>query len=193
LACYEFKLVEEFIRFAQNLISMPLNTTAMGGNPIDLIDDLPEVNENAADFTFVNADLSESSLYDFEGKVKVLISIPSIETGVCQKESRVFNERLNAKEGVVGLIISKDLPFSLKRFCEAEGLGNIVPVSDFRYRDFSEEYGAEMANGKFKGLLARTVFVVDQSNKIRYVELTPEVGAEPDYDKIMATVDGLLK
>lgn len=172
---------------------MPLNTTAMGGNPIDLIDDLPEVNENAADFTFVNADLSESSLYDFEGKVKVLISLPSIETGVCQKESRVFNERLNAKEGVVGLIISKDLPFSLKRFCEAEGLGNIVPVSDFRYRDFSEEYGAEMANGKFKGLLARAVFVVDQSNKIRYVELTPEVGAEPDYDKIMATVDGLLK
>jgi thiol peroxidase len=172
---------------------MPLNTTALGGNPIDLIDDLPEVNENAADFTFVNADLSEASLYDFEGKVKVLISIPSIDTGVCQKESKTFNERLNAKDGVVGLVISRDLPFALKRFCDAEGLSNIIPVSDFRYRDFSEEYSVEMANGKFKGLLARAVFVVDQNNKICYVELTPEVGAEPDYDKIMATVDGLLK
>jgi thiol peroxidase len=172
---------------------MPLNTTAMGGTTIDLTDDLPEVNENAADFTFVKTDLTESSLYDFEGKVKVIISIPSIETGVCQKESRAFNERLNAKEGVVGLVISKDIPLALKRFCDTEGLNNIIPVSDFRYRDFAEEYGAEMVNGKFKGLLARTVFVVDQNNKIRYVELTPEVGVEPNYDKIMATVDGLIK
>lgn len=172
---------------------MPLNTTSMGGNPVDLIDDLPEVNENAADFTFVKTDLSEASMYDFEGKIKVIISIPSIETVVCKKESRAFNERLNAKEGVVGLMISKDIPLALKRFCDAEGLNNIIPVSDFRYRDFSEEYGAEMVNGKFKGLLARAVFVVDQNNKIRYVELTPEVGVEPDYDKIMAAVDSLLK
>lgn len=171
---------------------MPLNTTSMGGNPVDLIDDLPEVNQIATDFTFVKTDLSEASMYDFEGKIKVIISIPSIETGVCQKESREFNERLNAKESVVGLVISKDLPFSLKRYCETEGLNNILPVSDFRYHDFSDEYCAEMVNGKFKGLLARTVFVVDQNNTIRYVELTPEVGVEPDYDKVMAVVDDLL-
>jgi thiol peroxidase len=184
-------LADNFLRFAKNLNNMPLNSTAFKGHPIDLIDDLPEVNENAFDFTFVKTDLSESSLYDFDNKIKVLIGLPSLDTGVCQKEARQFNEKLNAKEGVVGIVISKDLPFAMKRFCEAEGLSNIVPASDFRYNDFSSEYNTEMTNGPLKGLIARTVFVVDKNNKIRHVEITPDITVEPDYDKILNVVDSL--
>ena len=138
--------------------------------------------------------MSESSLYDFEDKVKVLIAVPTIDTGIFQKDVRQFNERLAQKKGVVGIIISKDLPFAMKRFSEAEGLTNtnIVCASDFRYIDFTREYGTEMVDGPLKGLSARAVFVVDQNNKIRYVELTPDITLEPDYDKVITEVDKIL-
>jgi thiol peroxidase len=171
---------------------MSLETTAFNGKPVELLEELPGINQEAFDFTFVNTDLTEGSLYDFDGKVKVLIAVPSLDTGICQRETRQFNERLNQKDGVVGIVISKDLPFAMKRFCEAEGLSNIVSASDFRYLDFTREYGTEMVDGPLKGLSARAVFVVDQNNKIRYVELTPDIILEPDYDKVIAEVDKLL-
>ena len=170
---------------------MSLETTAFNGKPVELLEELPGVNQEAFDFTFVNTDLSEGSLYDFEGKIKVLIAVPSLDTGICQRETRQFNERLNQKEGVVGIVISKDLPFAMKRFCETEGLSNIISASDFRYLDFTREYGTEMVDGPLKGLSARAVFVVDQNNKIRYVELTPDIILEPNYDKIMEVVNQL--
>jgi thiol peroxidase len=170
---------------------MSLETTAFNGKPVELLEELPGVNQEAFDFTFVNTDLTEGSLYDFEGKIKVLIAVPSLDTGICQRETRQFNERLNQKEGVVGIVVSKDLPFAMKRFCETEGLSNIVSASDFRYLDFTREYGTEMVDGPLKGLSARAVFVVDQNNKIRYVELTPDIILEPNYDKIMEVVNQL--
>ena len=171
---------------------MSLETTAFNGKPVELLEELPGVNQEAFDFTFVNTDLTEGSLYDFDGKVKVLIAVPSLDTGICQRETRQFNERLNQKDGVVGIVISKDLPFAMKRFCETEGLSNIVSASDFRYLDFTREYGTEMMDGPLKGLSARAVFVVDQNNKIRYVELTPDIILEPNYDKIMEVVNQLV-
>jgi thiol peroxidase len=171
---------------------MSLETTSFKGKPVELLDELPGINQEAFDFTFVKTDLSESSLYDYEDKIKVLIAVPSLDTGICQRETRQFNERLSAKKGVVGIVVSKDLPFAMKRFCETEGLENIVSASDFRYLDFTREYGTEMVDGPLKGLSARAVFVVDGNNKIRYVELTPDVIAEPDYDRVMAEVDKLL-
>jgi thiol peroxidase len=171
---------------------MSLETTAFNGKPVELLEELPGVNQEAFDFTFVNTDLTEGSLYDFEGKIKVLIAVPSLDTGICQRETRQFNERLNQKEGVVGIVISKDLPFAMKRFCETEGLSNIISASDFRYLDFTREYGTEMVDGPLKGLSARAVFVVDQNNKIRYVELTPDIILEPNYDKIMEVVNQLV-
>jgi thiol peroxidase len=170
---------------------MSLETTAFNGKPVELLEELPGVNQEAFDFTFVNTDLTEGSLYDFEGKIKVLIAVPSLDTGICQRETRQFNERLNQKEGVVGIVISKDLPFAMKRFCETEGLSNIVSASDFRYLDFTREYGTEMVDGPLKGLSARAVFVVDKNNKIRYVELTADIILEPNYDKIMEVVNQL--
>ena len=171
---------------------MSLETTAFNGKPVELLEELPGINQEAFDFTFVKTDLSESSLYDFGDVIKVLIAVPSLDTGICQRETRQFNERLSQKTGVVGIVISKDLPFAMKRFCETEGLSNIVSASDFRYLDFTREYGTEMVDGPLKGLSARAVFVVDQNNKIRYVELTPDITVEPNYDLVMAAVDKLL-
>lgn len=169
-----------------------LDTTIVRGEKVNLLDSLPEVGENAFDFTFVKPDLTEGSLYDYEGKVKVLIAVPSLDLGVCQTETRQFNERLSEKKDVIGFVISKDTPFAMKRFCELEGIKNVIGASDFRYNDFTSEYSTEMTNGAFKGLSARAVFVVDRENKIRYVELVPEVGKEPDYDQVMKAVDSLL-
>jgi thioredoxin-dependent peroxiredoxin len=171
---------------------MSLQTTSFKGRPVNLLDPLPEVEENAFDFTFVKTDLSESSLYDYEDKIKVVIGVPSLDTGICQRETREFNERLAKKEGVIGIIISKDLPFAMKRFCEAEGIENVVSASDYRYNDFTREYGTEMLDGPLKGLSARTVFIIDRDNKIRYVELTRDVIEEPNYDKVIEALDAML-
>ena len=171
---------------------MSLQTTSFKGRQVNLLDPLPEVEENAFDFTFVKTDLSESSLYDYEDKIKVVICVPSLDTGICQRETREFNERLAKKEGVIGIIISKDLPFAMKRFCEAEGIENVVSASDYRYNDFTREYGTEMLDVPLKGLSARTVFIIDRDNKIRYVELTRDVIEEPNYDKVIEALDAML-
>lgn len=158
---------------------------------VRLSGDIPRVGEPAPDFTFVHTDLSEYSLYDYEYKIKVIVSIPSIETGVCQIETRKFNEIMAKYHDVVVLVVSQDLPFSLKRYCGAEGLNNVVPISDFRYNDFSEEFGVGITEGAFKGLTARAVFVVDKKNVIRYAELVPEIGLEPNYDAAVRAVEKL--
>ena len=171
---------------------MLLDTTSHKGQPVALLDALPEPNEIAFDITFVKTDLTEGSLYDYEGKVKILMGVPSLDTGPCQVETRRFNELLSGRDGVVGIVISKDLPFAMRRFCETEGIKNIVSASDFRYTDFTREFATEMTNGPLKGLSARTIFVIDKENIIRYVELTPDVAAEPNYEKVLAEVDKLL-
>ncbi|MGD1889088.1 MAG: thiol peroxidase [Cyclobacteriaceae bacterium] len=135
--------------------------------------------------------MSDQKLSDLSG-VKVLIAVPSLDTSVCATETRKFNQQLGGKSGVTGLVISKDLPFAMKRFCETSNIENIVNASDFRYGEFSQQYNTEITDGAFKGLSARAVFVVDQNNAIAYAELVPEVGQEPDYDKAMEAVDKLL-
>lgn len=167
-------------------------TVKLGENPYPIKGELP-TRGPAPDFTFVRDDLSEGRLSDYDGQVKVLIAIPSLDTRVCAAETRKFNERLAQHKGVQGLIISKDLPFAMKRFCASEGIANVTNASDFRYSDFCQKYNTEMTDGPMKGLSARAVFVVDQQNNITYTELVPEIGQEPDYDKVMAAVDALLK
>lgn len=151
---------------------------------------LPELNSKAKDFTFVKEDLSEGSLSDYKGKVKIIMAVPSLDTGVCQMETKRFNKELQNRDGVVGLVVSKDLPFAMHRFCENEGLKNVQIASDFR-SNFGEEYNTIMADGPLKGLNARAVFVVDQNDKIRHTELTNDVTEEPDYDRTLQVVDEL--
>lgn len=162
------------------------------GNATSIKGDLPSVGSTAPDFKFVKTDLSESSLYGEGSKVKVIIAVPSLDTGVCAIETRQFNQKLADKTNVTGVVISKDLPFAMRRFCETEGIKNIVSASDFRYDEFSKTYNTEITDGPMKGLSARAVLVVDANNVVRYSELVPEIAQEPDYDKVMAAVDKLL-
>jgi len=168
-----------------------MSNIKFGGEPVEVSGRIPEVGEKAEDFSFVKEDLSDGSLSDYQGKTKVIIAIPSIETGVCQKEARTFNEQLNDLENVVGLVVSKDLPFALKRFCEAEGLNDVIAISDFRYNDFGNQYNLEMTSLAFKGLFARVVFVLDGNNNIVYKEEVGEIGHEPNYEAAMAAVKKL--
>jgi thiol peroxidase len=114
--------------------------------------------------------------------------MPSIDTGICAMETKKFNEAIGKLDNVVCLAVTKDLPFALKRFCGAEGIENVKPVSDFRYSDFANEYNLEMVNSPLKMLLARAVFVLDKTNKIHYVELVADITYEPDYDKALAAL-----
>lgn len=168
-------------------------TVTLKGKEVQLKGTLPKVGAKAEDFTAVKTDLSEISLYDFEDKVKVIIGVPSLDTGVCALETRTFNQKLAKKEGVIGIVVSKDLPFAQRRFCETEGIKNVVALSDYRYNDFCNEYKTEIVTGGMKGLSARAVFVVDKANVIRYVQLVPEISTEPNYDEVLAAVDELLK
>ena len=162
------------------------------GHPVQLIDDVTEVGVLAEDVTLVDRDLNEVSLYDIESDVKVLISVPSLDTGICQAETRRFNTELAKRNGVKGLVISKDLPFASKRFCETEGIENVVTLSDYRYGDFGKEFGTEMVEGALKGLLARVVFVIDKDNTVVHSEVSGDILEEPNYDNVLAKVDELL-
>lgn len=164
-----------------------MNTTKLKGNPVHLIGDLLEAGDTAPDFTFVKQDLSEGNLYDYKGMKKVIIAVPSIDTGVCQMETRRFNQELANKDGVKGIVISKDLPMAMKRFCAAEGIEDVEVGSDFRGK-FAETYKTLIADGPMKGLSARVVFVVDADNKITYREITDDITEEPDYEKVLAAL-----
>ncbi|MEM6763408.1 MAG: thiol peroxidase [Bacteroidota bacterium] len=170
-----------------------MSSVTLQGKKFSIKGDIPVAGENAVDFTFVKNDLSESSLYDdYAGKIKVLIAVPSLDTGICQMETKRFNQELGKREGVVGIVISKDLPFAMTRFCEAEGVSNVIIGSDYRYSDFINEYNTEILNGPLKGLSARAVFVVDGEDKIVYSELVPEIAQEPQYDKALAALDEIV-
>ncbi|MFT4753083.1 MAG: thiol peroxidase [Salibacteraceae bacterium] len=162
------------------------------GFPIQLVDDVTEVGVTAEDVTLVNKELNEISLFDLEADVKVLVSVPSLDTGVCQAETRRFNEELGKRKNTLALIVSKDLPFASKRFCETEGLDNVMPLSDYRYGDFGKEFGTEMVEGALKGLLARVVFVLDKENKVVLTEVSNDILEEPNYEVILNKVDEML-
>lgn len=169
-----------------------MDSVTLDGKRILLHDELPHKGADAEDFTFVKQDLSEDSFYDIEG-VRVIMAVPSLDTATCASEIRKFNEALSQRKGVTGIVISKDLPFAMKRFCETSKLKNIVAASDYRYNEFTDEYNIKMLEGPLKGLMARAVLVVDGDHKIQYSELVPEVLLEPDYDAALAVVDDLLK
>ena len=166
-------------------------TVKLKGSLVLLKGYIPEVGEVAPDFTFVQADMNEKSLYDFEGLNKIILSMPSVDTGICAMETKKFNEAVGKLDNVVCLAITKDLPFALKRFCGAEGIENVKAVSDFRYGDFANELNVEMVNSPLKTLLARAVFVLDKENRIQYVELVEDITYEPNYDKALEALSKL--
>ena len=155
-------------------------TITLGGQPIHTIGKLPATETQAKDFSLTNLDLKEESLADFKGKYIIMNIFPSVNTGVCAKSVRKFNEEVAGMNNTVVLCISKDLPFAQKLFCGAEGIEHVVMLSDFR-SDFGTEYGVLITDGSFRGLLSRAVIVVNPAGKIVYEEQVPEIGQEPDY------------
>jgi thiol peroxidase len=153
----------------------------LGGNPITTIGTLPAVGSKALDFELVKTDLSSVKLSDFAGKKVILNIFPSIDTGTCAASVRKFNAMANELENTVILCISRDLPFAQKRFCGAEGLENVHPLSDFKTGKFGDNYGLTITSGPLAGLHSRVVIVIDEKGNITYTEQVPEIADEPNY------------
>lgn len=163
-------------------------TTHFDGNPTPTSGDLPAVGETLPDFTLVDTSLGEVSLADLKGKKVVLNIFPSVDTGICAESVRKFNEEAAKLENTAVLCVSKDLPFALGRFCGAEGLDNVTPVSAFR-SSFGADFGLVLEGSPLKGLLARTVIVTDEDGKIIYTQLVEEIKTEPDYAAAIAALN----
>jgi thiol peroxidase len=160
----------------------------MKGKPLTLMGKEVKVGDAVPDAVVVANDLSEVKLSSYRGKVCIITSVPSLDTSVCDIETRRFNEEAGKLDGVVVLTISMDLPFAQKRWCGAAGVKNVVTLSDYRYASFGNEYGVLI---KELRLLARTVFVVDKAGIVRYVQIVPEIATEPDYDAALKAAKGL--
>lgn len=165
-----------------------MKTVTFIENPVELLGEFPAIGAPAPEFSGVKGDLSIANLSDFKGKRVILNVFPSLDTGVCAASVRRFNKEASSLENAVVLCISKDLPFAQSRFCTTEGLENVVPLSTFRFGDFDEKYGLRMENGPLQGLLARAVLIVDESGKIIYTELVPEITQEPDYEAALSVL-----
>lgn len=162
-------------------------TTALGGTPAQTIGELPAVGSPAPPYTLTNGDLKDVTEADTAGSRVVLSIFPSVGTGVCAASVRKFNELAVGLDNTVVLCVSNDLPFALAGFCGAEGLERVSVASAFR-SDFGETYGVTLLDGAFRGLLARSVVVVDEDGQVIHSQLVPEIGQEPDYDAALAAL-----
>lgn len=152
------------------------------GNPVSTVSELPAVGTAAPSFTLVKKDLSEANLADFDGKKVILNIFPSLDTPVCAASVRRFNLEASSLPDTVVLCISADLPFAHKRFCEVEGIENVVSLSVFRSPEFGTDYGVTMVDGPLRGILARAIVIIDGDAKVIYTEMVPEITQEPDYE-----------
>jgi len=160
------------------------------GDQIETVGDLPEVGSAAPSFALAKTDLSDVGPDDFAGKTLVLNVFPSIDTSVCATSVRRFNAEASSLEDVVVLCISADLPFAHARFCEAEGLEDVIPLSTFRASEFGLDYGLDIATSGLRGLLSRAIVVIDKSGKIVYTEQVPEIAQEPDCEAALSSLAG---
>ena len=165
-----------------------MGSVTLRGNPITVGGSFPKKGDVAPDFSLTGNDMKDVSLKDFAGKKKVISIVPSLDTPVCAKSTRQFNESAAAIANTVVLVVSADLPFAQKRFCGAEGLSNVVTLSTMRGRDFHQKYGVDIQDGPLKGVTARGVVVLDENNKVLHAELVPEIAQEPNYDAALGAL-----
>jgi thiol peroxidase len=152
------------------------------GNTINTSGDLPKNGSVAKDFKLISKDLSAKSLNDFKGKNLILNIFPSIDTGICAASVRNFNKSAASMVNTLVLCISRDLPFAQSRFCGAEGIENVLMLSDFNTGQFGKDYGLEILDGAFAGLHSRAIVVIDKEGHVAYTEQIPEIAQEPNYD-----------
>lgn len=197
--CVKKKKQENFYLFTMLIKSIFLNTDYMernnskvtfGGNPVTLLGHEVKTGEKAASFTLLDSGLKPRTLADYQGKIKIVAVYPSIDTGVCATQNRKFNEiAFSLSDDVVVLSVSCDLPFAQSRFCAAEGLKNVITLSDHKDTGFGLAYGFLIEELR---LLARGTVVIDKEDIIRFVEYVPEIVSEPDYDAALDAVRKLI-
>lgn len=167
-----------------------MTTITLRGTPINLVGELPAVGSTAPDFKLTTSGLEDVGLADYAGKRRVLNILPSLDTPTCATSTRKFNEHAASLDNTVVLVVSADLPFAQKRFCETEGLERVVPLSMMRDRNFGKDYGVLIEDGPMAGITARAVVVIDENDRVAHAELVPEIAQEPDYQ---AALDALAR
>lgn len=153
------------------------------GKPVNTFGNLPTIHTKAPNFRLIDQDLVEHTLEQFKGKRKLLTTVPSLDTGVCNTMTKHINDFAKKHHDFVFITVSADLPFAQKRFCEAEGVHNVLTLSTIRDKSFGEKYGVLMTDGPLEGLLARSVLVLDEKDHVLYEELVEEITEEPNYHK----------
>jgi len=162
-------------------------TIKFQGNPLHTSGELPAVGSKAPDFTLVNGKLADETLATYAGKKKVLNIVPSLDTPTCAMSTRKFNEKASKLDNTVVLVISADLPFAQCRFCETEGLKDVIPLSTFR-SSFADDYGVKLVDTFLVGLTARAIVIIGEDNTVMYTQLVDELANEPDYDSALAVL-----
>jgi thiol peroxidase len=162
----------------------------LGGNPVSTSGNLPKPGTKAPDFFLTGTDLGTVKLSDYKGKKLILNVFPSVDTGTCAASVRAFNSKASGLDNTRVLCISRDLPFAQKRFCGAEGLDNVINLSDFKTGAFGKDYGLEISDGPLAGLHSRAVIVINEDGDVVYTEQVSEIANEPDYEKALAAIQG---
>ncbi len=166
------------------------SAVTLKGSPLTLIGNEVRPADKAPDFKALDADLKEISLYDFKGKIKIIASVPSLDTPICDLQIKRFNDEASGLSKEVAIIfVSMDLPFAQKRFCQAYDINKVKTLSDHRDADFGVKYGVLI---KELRLLARAIFIVDKSDTLRYVEYVKEVTLHPNYEAALVAVKALV-
>lgn len=173
--------------FSEQESTQKMANITFQGKPLHTSGELPAVGSQAPDFSLVNGKLKDVSLATFAGKNKVLHIVPSLDTPTCASSTRKFNQKAASLANTVVLVISADLPFAQCRFCETEGLKNVIPLSTFR-SSFAIDYGVKLTDSILAGLTARAVIVLDPNNTVIYRELVDELTREPDYESALAVL-----
>lgn len=162
-------------------------SVTLKGKTMNTVGELPSIGDKAPDFVLVDAALRNRTLSDFAGSRKLLNIMPSVDTSVCAKSVRTFNKRARDAGGVM-LMVSGDLPFAQKRFCDAEDIRDVELLSMMRSRNFGKDYGVLLEDGPLEGITARAVVVIDENDHVRHAELVSDIGQEPDYDAAIAAL-----
>ena len=162
-------------------------TITFQGKPLHTSGELPAVGTKAPDFSLTNGKLADVTLATYAGKKKVLNIVPSLDTPTCAASARKFNEKAAHLYHTVVLVISADLPFAQCRFCEAEGLKNVIPLSTFR-SSFADDYGVNLLDTFLAGLTARAIVIIDEHDNVIYTQLVSEIADEPDYEHALAAL-----
>lgn len=166
------------------------DVVTMRGNPVTLVGKAIKKGDTAPDFVVIDNNLSPVQFSSYRGKICIISSVPSLDTPVCDLETKTFNDKAaELGPGVLILTISMDLPFAQKRWCAASNAGKVQTLSDHRDASFGTSFG--MLIKEFR-LLARGVFIVDQKGKVQYTQIVKEIADEPDYEAIWKALDKLL-